>query len=135
MQIQRLRSIIYSIVRTESGFDERDMSSAKAVGLMQVTPVAGRDTAKRLGVTYGPERAGATATSAGRPRVGRDGPADAVFRPGPVSDSPPKLAPPGAVFPGFRALGFVQSWISNDPTESKLILSEPVTGTALVYAA
>ena len=28
------------------------MSSAKAVGLMQVTPVAGRDTAKRLGVTY-----------------------------------------------------------------------------------
>jgi soluble lytic murein transglycosylase len=46
------RCIIYSIVRTESGFDERDMSSAKAVGLMQVTPVAGRDTAKRLGVTY-----------------------------------------------------------------------------------
>jgi soluble lytic murein transglycosylase len=46
------RCTIYSIVRTESGFDERDMSSAKAVGLMQVTPVAGRDTAKRLGVTY-----------------------------------------------------------------------------------
>jgi soluble lytic murein transglycosylase len=46
------RCIIYSIVRTESGFDEHDMSPAKAVGLMQVTPVAGRDTAKRLGVTY-----------------------------------------------------------------------------------
>jgi soluble lytic murein transglycosylase len=28
------------------------MSSAKAVGLMQVTPGAGRDTAKRFGVTY-----------------------------------------------------------------------------------
>jgi soluble lytic murein transglycosylase len=39
-------------VRTESGFDQRDMSSAKAVGLMQVTPAAGRDTAKRFGVTY-----------------------------------------------------------------------------------
>ena len=46
------RCIVYSIVRTESGFDQRDMSSAKAVGLMQVTPVAGRDTAKRFGVTY-----------------------------------------------------------------------------------
>jgi hypothetical protein len=40
------------LVRTESGFDQRDMSSAKAVGLMQVTPAAGRDTAKRFGVTY-----------------------------------------------------------------------------------
>jgi soluble lytic murein transglycosylase len=28
------------------------MSPAKAVGLMQVTPEAGRDTAKRFGVTY-----------------------------------------------------------------------------------
>jgi soluble lytic murein transglycosylase len=39
-------------VRTESAFDQRDMSSAKAVGLMQVTPEAGRDTAKRFGVAY-----------------------------------------------------------------------------------
>jgi soluble lytic murein transglycosylase len=46
------RCIAYSIVRTESGFDQRDMSSAKAVGLMQVTPGAGRDTAKRFGVAY-----------------------------------------------------------------------------------
>ena len=46
------RCIVYSIVRTESGFDQRDMSPANAVGLMQVTPVAGRDTAKRFGVTY-----------------------------------------------------------------------------------
>ena len=44
--------MVYAIVRTESGFDQRDMSSAKAVGLMQVTPVAGRDTAKRFGVSY-----------------------------------------------------------------------------------
>jgi peptidoglycan lytic transglycosylase len=46
------RCIVYSIVRTESAFDQRDMSPAKAVGLMQVTPEAGRDTAKRFGVSY-----------------------------------------------------------------------------------
>jgi len=46
------RSIIYSVARTESAFDQRDKSSANAVGLMQVTPEAGRDTAKRFGVSY-----------------------------------------------------------------------------------
>ncbi len=46
------RSIIYSVARTESAFDQRDRSSANAVGLMQVTPEAGRDTAKRFGVSY-----------------------------------------------------------------------------------
>jgi len=46
------RCIVYSVVRTESGFDQADKSSAKAVGLMQVTPGAGRDTAKRFGVAY-----------------------------------------------------------------------------------
>jgi soluble lytic murein transglycosylase len=46
------RCIVYSIVRTESAFDQRDTSPADAVGLMQVTPEAGRDTAKRFGVTY-----------------------------------------------------------------------------------
>jgi soluble lytic murein transglycosylase len=46
------RCIVYSIVRTESAFDQRDTSPAKAVGLMQVTPGAGRDTAKRFGVSY-----------------------------------------------------------------------------------
>jgi soluble lytic murein transglycosylase len=45
-------SIIYSVVRTESAFDQKDKSPANAVGLMQVTPEAGRDTAKRFGVTY-----------------------------------------------------------------------------------
>jgi soluble lytic murein transglycosylase len=46
------RCIIYSIVRTESAFDQTDRSAAKAVGLMQVTPQAGRDTARRFGMTY-----------------------------------------------------------------------------------
>ncbi|MGY3615426.1 lytic transglycosylase domain-containing protein [Bradyrhizobium sp. USDA 10063] len=46
------RSMIYSVARTESAFDQRDKSPANAVGLMQVTPEAGRDTAKRFGVTY-----------------------------------------------------------------------------------
>src|SRR4029079_18849394 len=45
------RGMIYSVARTESAFDQRDTSPAKAVGLMQVTPEAGRDTAKRFGVT------------------------------------------------------------------------------------
>jgi soluble lytic murein transglycosylase len=46
------RSIIYSVARTESAFDQRDKSPANAVGLMQVTPEAGRDTAKRFKVGY-----------------------------------------------------------------------------------
>ena len=46
------RSIAYAIVRQESEFNQRDVSPAKAVGLMQVTPDAGRDTAKRFGVKY-----------------------------------------------------------------------------------
>ena len=46
------RSIVYSVARTESEFNQRDVSPAKAVGLMQVTPEAGRDTAKRFSVTY-----------------------------------------------------------------------------------
>jgi soluble lytic murein transglycosylase len=44
--------MVYSIVRTESAFDQRDTSPANAVGLMQVTPEAGRDTAQRFGATY-----------------------------------------------------------------------------------
>jgi soluble lytic murein transglycosylase len=46
------RSVIYSVARTESAFDQRDKSPANAVGLMQVTPEAGRDTAKRFKVSY-----------------------------------------------------------------------------------
>lgn len=46
------RSIVFAVARTESAFDQRDTSPAKAVGLMQVTPEAGRDTAKRFSVKY-----------------------------------------------------------------------------------
>ncbi len=45
-------SVVYAIARQESTFWQGDMSSAKAVGLLQVTPEAGRETAKRFGVTY-----------------------------------------------------------------------------------
>jgi soluble lytic murein transglycosylase len=45
-------SIVYAVMRTESGFDPRDTSPANAVGLMQVTPEAGRDTATRFGLPY-----------------------------------------------------------------------------------
>jgi soluble lytic murein transglycosylase len=44
--------MVYAIARVESAFDQRDTSPAQAVGLMQVTPEAGRDTAKRFGVAY-----------------------------------------------------------------------------------
>jgi soluble lytic murein transglycosylase len=46
------RSMTYAVARTESAFNPRDRSAADAVGLMQVTPEAGRDTAKRFGVSY-----------------------------------------------------------------------------------
>ncbi len=40
--------VVYSIVRQESAFNPKVVSSANAIGLMQVTPDAGRDTAKRV---------------------------------------------------------------------------------------
>jgi len=46
------RSIVYSIVRQESAFDQNDLSTANAMGLMQVTPEAGRHVASRFGVRY-----------------------------------------------------------------------------------
>jgi len=46
------RSVVYSIVRQESAFNSRVVSSANAIGLMQVTPAAGRDTAKRFNVSF-----------------------------------------------------------------------------------
>jgi soluble lytic murein transglycosylase len=45
-------SIVYSIARQESTFYQGTVSSAKAMGLMQVTPEAGRETAKKFGATY-----------------------------------------------------------------------------------
>ncbi len=45
-------AVVYSIVRQESDFDQQEISSAQAMGLMQVTPEAGKDTARRFKVTY-----------------------------------------------------------------------------------
>jgi peptidoglycan lytic transglycosylase len=49
-------TIAYAIARQESGFNQKDISSAKAMGLMQVTPEAGRDTAKKFKVHYSTDR-------------------------------------------------------------------------------
>jgi soluble lytic murein transglycosylase len=48
--------VVYSIVRQESAFNPRVVSSANAIGLMQVTPAAGRDTAKRFNITFDQRR-------------------------------------------------------------------------------
>jgi soluble lytic murein transglycosylase len=48
--------VVYAIVRQESAFNPRVVSSANAIGLMQVTPAAGRDTAKRYNVTFDQRR-------------------------------------------------------------------------------
>jgi soluble lytic murein transglycosylase len=50
------RSVVYSIARQESTFHQRTVSSAKAMGLMQVTPPAGRHIAKKFSVTYEEKR-------------------------------------------------------------------------------
>lgn len=49
-------AVTYSIARQESHFNQRVVSIANAMGLMQVTPAAGIDTAKRFGVKYDRER-------------------------------------------------------------------------------
>jgi len=46
------KAMLYAIIRQESAFDPSDWSSAQAMGLMQVTPEAGRDTCKRFGCSY-----------------------------------------------------------------------------------
>jgi soluble lytic murein transglycosylase len=46
------RSVVFSIARQESAFNQKVVSIAKAMGLMQVTPAAGRYIAKKFGVTY-----------------------------------------------------------------------------------
>jgi soluble lytic murein transglycosylase len=48
--------VVYSIIRQESAFNPRVVSSANAIGLMQVTPDAGRDTAKRFNVAFNQRR-------------------------------------------------------------------------------
>jgi soluble lytic murein transglycosylase len=41
-------AMLFAIIRQESAFNPADWSSAQAMGLMQVTPEAGRDTCKRF---------------------------------------------------------------------------------------
>ncbi|HVV60584.1 MAG TPA: lytic transglycosylase domain-containing protein [Pseudolabrys sp.] len=45
-------AVAYSIARQESHFNQKVVSIAHAMGLMQVTPAAGIDTAKKYGATY-----------------------------------------------------------------------------------
>jgi soluble lytic murein transglycosylase len=49
-------SIVYAIARQESTFNQKTVSTAKAMGLMQVTPEAGRYIAKKFNVTYDGKR-------------------------------------------------------------------------------
>ncbi|HET9716207.1 MAG TPA: lytic transglycosylase domain-containing protein [Pseudolabrys sp.] len=49
-------AVTYSIARQESHFNQKVVSSAHAMGLMQVTPAAGIDTAAKYKVTYSRER-------------------------------------------------------------------------------
>jgi len=50
------RSVLYSIIRQESEFNPKDLSSAKAMGLMQVTPDAGRYVASKFHAKYDQKR-------------------------------------------------------------------------------
>ena len=49
-------SVVYAIARQESTFNPKTVSSAKAMGLMQVTPAAGRYVAKKFGASYDEKR-------------------------------------------------------------------------------
>lgn len=45
-------SLVYAIARAESAFNPNVVSAAKAIGLMQVTPAAGRTIARRSGIKF-----------------------------------------------------------------------------------
>ena len=49
-------AVTYSIARQESHFNQKVVSPAKAMGFMQVTPVAAKDTAQRYKAPYNPAR-------------------------------------------------------------------------------
>jgi len=49
-------AVVYSIARQESAFNPKTVSSANALGLMQVTPDAGRYIAKKFGVAFDQRR-------------------------------------------------------------------------------
>lgn len=50
------KAMIYAVARQESQFNPRTLSSAKAMGLMQVTPAAGREVSKQTGAPYNEAR-------------------------------------------------------------------------------
>ncbi len=47
-------ALLFAIIRQESAFNPADLSSANAMGLMQVTPLAARDTCKRFSSRWAP---------------------------------------------------------------------------------
>ena len=49
-------AIVYAIARQESSFNPRAISSARAIGLMQMTPAAGRSVANKFGAPYDEKR-------------------------------------------------------------------------------
>jgi soluble lytic murein transglycosylase len=49
-------AVVYAIARQESTFNPKTVSSARAMGLMQVTPEAGRYVAKKFGASYDEKR-------------------------------------------------------------------------------
>ncbi|MGE3900155.1 MAG: transglycosylase SLT domain-containing protein [Variibacter sp.] len=50
------RSVVFAIARQESQFDPGALSSARALGLMQVMPSTGRQLAKKFGVAWNQKR-------------------------------------------------------------------------------
>ena len=49
-------AMLFAIIRQESAFDPADWSHAQAMGLMQVTPIAAKDTCKRFSCSYDVKR-------------------------------------------------------------------------------
>jgi soluble lytic murein transglycosylase len=49
-------AVVYAIARQESTFNPKNVSSARAMGLMQVTPDAGRYVAKKFGASFDEKR-------------------------------------------------------------------------------
>jgi peptidoglycan lytic transglycosylase len=50
------RSVVFAIARQESAFNQRVVSSANAMGLLQVTPAAGKYVTKKYGEVYDQKR-------------------------------------------------------------------------------
>jgi soluble lytic murein transglycosylase len=50
------KSVVYAIARQESQFDQSVMSPAKAMGILQVTPEAGKYVTRKYGATYDQSR-------------------------------------------------------------------------------